>query len=100
MATANSTFDGAVRGFFVGFSRVFRGFFADRPDRPATFDAYHALPEHQGSWVSTGVSAPVGVAKMEPESIDFEIDLIGGGARHGKCVGEWVPAGASLRWRG
>lgn len=45
------------------------GFFSEGPDVPATFHAYHSLPENQGYWVSTGVSAAVGPAGMTEEWI-------------------------------
>ncbi len=41
---------------FIDLDGAVPGFFADGPDRPATFHAYHALPVQEGYWVSTGVS--------------------------------------------
>lgn len=58
---------------FMDFDGAVLGFFADGPDRPATFHAYHALPEHAGYWVSTGVSAAVGPAGMTQEWIRIGI---------------------------
>jgi len=58
---------------FMDLDGAVLGFFADGPDRPATFHAYHALPEHQGYWVSTGVSAAVGSSGMTQEWIQIGI---------------------------
>lgn len=54
---------------FMDLDGAVLGFFADGPDGPATFHAYHALPEHAGYWVSTGVSAAVGPSGMTQEWI-------------------------------
>ncbi len=58
---------------FMDLDGAVLGFFADGPDRPATFHAYHALPEDAGYWVSTGVSAAVGPSGMTQEWIRIGI---------------------------
>ena len=58
---------------FMDLDGAVLGFFADGPDRPATFHAYHALPEDAGYWVSTGVSAAVGTTGMTQEWIRIGI---------------------------
>ncbi len=58
---------------FMDLDGAVLGFFADGADGPATFHAYHALPEHQGNWVSTGVSAVVGPSGMTREWIRIGI---------------------------
>jgi hypothetical protein len=58
---------------FMDLDGAVLGLFADGPDRPATFHAYHALPEDAGYWVSTGVSAAVGSSGMTQEWIRIGI---------------------------
>lgn len=58
---------------FLDFDGAILGFFADGSDGPATFHAYHALPQHEGYWVSTGVSAAVGSSGMTQEWIRIGI---------------------------
>ena len=58
---------------FMDLDGAVLGFFADRPDGAGTFHAYHALPEHQGHWVSTGASAAVGPSGMTQEWIRIGI---------------------------
>lgn len=58
---------------FMDLDGAVLGFFANGLDGPATFHAYHALPEHQGYWVSTGVSAAVGPSGMTQEWIRIGI---------------------------
>ena len=52
---------------FMDLDGAVLGFFAAGPGEPTTFHAYHALPEHEGYWVSTGVSAAVGPSGMTQE---------------------------------
>ena len=54
---------------FMDLDGAVLGFFSEGPDVPATFHAYHSLPENQGYWVSTGVSAAVGPSGMAEEWI-------------------------------
>ena len=58
---------------FMDLDGAVLGFFADGQDGPATFHAYHALPEQAGYWVSTGVSAAVGPSGMTQEWIRIGI---------------------------
>lgn len=58
---------------FMDLDGAVLGLFADGPDSPATFHAYHALPEEAGYWVSTGVSAAVGPSGMTQEWIRIGI---------------------------
>ena len=58
---------------FMDLDGAVLGFFADGPNEPATFHAYHALPEQAGYWVSTGVSAAVGPSGMTQQWIRIGI---------------------------
>lgn len=58
---------------FMDLDGAVLGLFTEGPDKPATFHAYHALPEDAGYWVSTGVSAAVGSSGMTQEWIRIGI---------------------------
>ncbi len=58
---------------FMDIDGAVLGFFAEAPGRPATLHAYHALPDHAGYWVSTGVSTAVGPSGMTQEWIRIGI---------------------------
>ncbi len=67
---------------FMDLDGAVLGFFTNGPDKPASFHAYHAIPEHEGYWVSTGVSAAVGPSGMTREWIRI-------GICHNLATGTW-----------
>ena len=58
---------------FMDFDGAMLGFFSDGVDGRGTFHAYHALPEQEGYWVSTGVSADTDISGMTEEWIRIGI---------------------------